>query len=359
MMKRVVCSIAVVAALVGGSACRSKTPQSAWRPYYLPFAPNSPLRALLSKDVRIHRHSQEMIADLYGHCPQPRLGACKFPRLAGAGAEGDTFSDFGTPIYLATAADKPRIVTCTRFPCGVEGAHNEDTRVLFGVPIPAGARPDPSSDAHMVVYDPARGFSWEMFGAKYSLGTGHWKTMGGIRWNLGGPGYDLIGEPGTAVGAGVPLLGTVLRPEEIRRALKDGTGVVPHVLSGGYDSPRTRCFIGPLAKTTDGDDGRMWAIPEGAILQLDPTIDVDRLGLDPAARVIARTLQRYGMVIRDDSGAFTIDVENVSAEAVTDPGRAHLWEILGVHKDSLQPLQGNLFRVVAWSASQAHGPNCL
>ena len=359
-MKRGVASIVAAAALAVAAACSSGAePAAVWRPTYEPFAPNSPLRTPLAQNVRIHRYSQEMIADLYGHCRQPRLGACKFPRLAGAPGEGESFSDFGAPIYLATTADKPRIVECTRFLCGVEGTRNEDTRVLFGVPIPAGARPDPSADAHMVVYDPVKMLSWEMFGAKYSLGTGHWKTQGGIRWNLAGLGFDAIGEPGTAVGAGVPLFGTLLRPEEIHRALHDGTGVVPHVLSGGYDSPRTKCFIGPLAKTTDGDDGRRWAIPEGAILQLDPTIDVDHLGLTPAARVIARTLQRYGMVIRDDAGAFTIDVENVSAETTVYPARADLWDQLGVHKDSLQALQGNLFRVVAWSASQAHGSNCL
>jgi len=358
-VKRIVWALVVVAALAAAACGHDAQPRAVWRPYFQPFAPNSPLRTPLPQNVRIHRHSQEMIADLYGHCRQPRLGACKFPRLAGATGPGESFSDFGAPIYLAAAADKARIVTCTRFPCGVEGTRGEDTRVLFGVPIPGAARPDPSSDAHMVVYDPTKKLSWEMFGAQYSLGTGHWKTQGGIRWNLGGPGYDAIGEPGTAVGAGVPLFGTLLTPEDVRRALHDGTGVVPHVLSGGYDSPRTKCFIGPLAKATDGDDGRMWAIPEGAILQLDPTIDVDHLGLSPAGRVIARTLQQYGLVIRDDAGAFTIDVENVSAEATVYPGRAHLWDTLGVHKDSLQVLQGNLFRVVAWSPSQAHGSNCL
>jgi hypothetical protein len=360
-MKRVVLS-AGLAMLLAAGACRSgggHAPASAWRPDIRPFGKDSPLRMPLPKDVVLHPHSQEMIADLYGHCREARLGSCKFPRLAGVPDAGQSFTDFGTPIYFALPATRRRTIECTRFACGVQGVRNEDTRALFDVPIPAGARPDPSPDAHLVVYDPARGLSWELFGARYSPGTGHWKTLGGIRWDLNGPGYDAIGEPGTAVGAGVPMFGTVLRPEEIRDALNDGTGVVPHILSGGYDSPRTRCFIGPLAKTTDGDDGRQWAIPEGAILQLDPALNIDKLGLTPAAKVIARTLQRYGMVIRDDAGAFQIDMENVAAEATVDPDRARLWDALGLHKDSLQPLQGNLFDVVAWNAAQAHGTNCL
>jgi hypothetical protein len=331
----------------------------AWRQTYQPYAEKSPLRRALPADVAVHPDSLKMIGDLYHHCAEVKTGPCKFPRLAGAPERGTFFSMFGSPIYVGNAHIKRRTVPCTLFPCGVQGISRENTTALFEVPIPQGARPDPSEDAHMIVYDIARGYVWEMFGASVNATSGRWKTRGGIRWNLNGPGYDEIGEPGTAVGAGVPMFGTILRPEEIRTALKDGTGYVPHVLSGGYDSPRIRCFIGPLAKATDGDDGRKWAIPEGAILQLDPRIDVDALDLDPAGKVIARTLQRYGMVIRDDTGAFSIDVENVSVEDGAHPGRSGLWEDLGVHKDSLMAIQGNMFRVVAWDRADAHGTNCL
>jgi hypothetical protein len=331
----------------------------AWRPTYQPFAEKSPLRRPLPNDVAIHPDSVKMIADLYNHCPEEKTGPCKFPRLAGAPESGRFFSLFGSPIYIGQANTKRRIVPCTLFPCGVQGISRENTTALFEVPIPNGARPDPSDDAHMIVYDVVRGYVWEMFGASVNQTTGRWKTRGGIRWNLNGPGYDEIGEPGTAVGAGVPMFGTILRPEEIRRALSDGTGHVPHVLSGGYDSPRIRCFIGPLAKATDGDDGRKWAIPEGAILQLDPRIDVETLDLNPAGKVIARTLQLYGLVIRDDTGAFSIDVENVSVEDGAHPGRSQLWSELDIDKDSLIAIQGNMFRVVAWDRADAHGSNCL
>jgi hypothetical protein len=249
-------------------------------------------------------------------------------------------------------------VICKRFPCGIAGISGDDTRALYKVPIPTGARPDPSTDGHLVVYDPAREAAWEFFRAAYSSEEDEWSAEGGIRWSLEGPGVDDVGEPGTAVGGGTPLLGTIIRPEEIREALANGTGVIPHILSGGYDSPRTGCFIVPLVKATDADDGRQWSIPEGALLQLDPELELDGLDLTPAARVIARTLQVYGMVIRDDSGAFTIDVENVSVEDGAEPGRSRAWEALKVTKDSLRAVRASSFRVVGWSADRAQGTNC-
>jgi hypothetical protein len=352
----VLAAVATIVACGGGGT--TKTP-SAWRPNYQPFSEQSPLRRPLPSRVAVHPLSRQMIGDLYGICREKQTGPCKFPRLAGTSEPGRFYAAYGTPVYVGDSKTKLRTVPCITFPCGVQGVLGEDTSALFDIPIPEGARPEPSLDAHMVVYDVVRGYAWEMFGARQSQATGRWKTRGGIRWDLRGPGVDQFGQPGTAVGAGIPMLGTILRPEEIRLALADGTGVVPHVLSGGYDSPRTKCFIGPLAKTTDGDDGRTWAIPEGAILQLDPSLDLKKFDLNPAARVIARTLQRYGMVIRDDSGAFTIDVENVSVEDGAEPGRSLLWSHLGLNLNSLRAIQGNRFRVVAWDKSQAHGSNCL
>lgn len=300
-----------------------------------------------------------MIDDLVRACGRDPDGPCKYPRLAGAPESDRFFSQFGTPVYVARETDRRRTVICTRFPCGFQGATGEDTRALYNVPMPGGARPDPSDDGHFVVYDPASSQAWEFFRASYSTSDDTWKAEGGIRWNLDGPGTDSPGEPGTAVGGGTPLLGTIVRPDEVREALRNGSGLVPHVLSGGYDSPRKDCFITPLVKTTDGDDGRQWAIPEGAILRLDPQLDLEQLDLTPAARVIARTLQVYGMVIRDDTGAFTIDVENTSVEDTAEPGRSGTWASLGINNESLRALRAEHFDVIAWAAADAHGANCL
>ena len=47
-------------------------------------------------------------------------------------------------------------------------------------------------------------------------------------------------------------------------------------------------------------------IPEGAVLQLDPALDLSRFDLLPGERVVARAAQRYGMVIVDYAGGSTL-----------------------------------------------------
>ncbi len=350
----------VVALALLAAGCSSGRPEEplTWRAAYQPFSAASPLRQPLPDDGSVHRDSGRMIDDLVQVCGSDPDGPCKYPRLAGAPERDQFFSRFGTPVYVARDTDRRRTILCTRFPCGVAGITGEDTRALYNVPMPGGARPDPSDDGHLVVYDPAKAAAWEFFRARYSIEKDTWEAEGGIRWDLTGDGTDAMRQPGTAVGGGTPMLGTIVTPDEVREAIRNGTGVIPHVLSGGYDSPRTDCFITPLVKTTDADDGRRWAIPEGAILRLDPSLDVSTLELGPAARVIARTLQVYGMVIRDDSGAFTIDVENTSVEDAAEPGRSGTWKRLGITNESLRAVRSEMFRVVAWDAADAHGTNC-
>ena len=47
----------------------------------------------------------------------------------------------------------------------------------------------------------------------------------------------------------------------------------------------------------------MNAIPAGTRFRLDPTLDLDELNMSPMVRMMARAVQRYGMVVRDGGGA--------------------------------------------------------
>ncbi|MGH2795703.1 MAG: hypothetical protein ACRDKG_15530, partial [Actinomycetota bacterium] len=259
----------VALALVLGACGGSEEPAAtiAWRGAYQPFSEESPLRKPIPVDATLHPASGRMIADLVAACGSDPGASCKFPRLAGAPEPDRFFTEFGAPVFVAGPNERLRTVICKRFPCGIAGITGDDTRALYNVPIPAGATAEPSVDGHMIVYDPVKEAAWEFFRASYSAEKDEWTTEGGIRWSLKSDGTDAVGEPGTAVGGGTPMFGTIVRPEEVREALRNGTHVIPHVLSGGYDSPRIGCFITPLVKATDADDGRAWAIPEGAILR--------------------------------------------------------------------------------------------
>ena len=70
-------------------------------------------------------------------------------------------------------------------------------------------------------------------------------------------------------------------------------------------------------------------IPEGAILQLDPGLDLSRFPLSSAARTIARAMQEYGLVDVDSGGGAA-----VYAELLIDRGE-RTWRGLLTDQDML------------------------
>jgi hypothetical protein len=67
------------------------------------------------------------------------------------------------------------------------------------------------------------------------------------------------------------------------------------------------------ASKSDGRGTTGVDLPEGTRLQLDPSLteaDFDRMGLTQQARVVARALQEYGMIVVDNSGSSKIMLED-------------------------------------------------
>ena len=62
-------------------------------------------------------------------------------------------------------------------------------------------------------------------------------------------------------------------------------------------------------------------MPEGARVQLDPTLDLDSLGLTDYEKTIAKALQEYGMILVDDGGGMAFYVVHpISAKNNPDGG---------------------------------------
>jgi hypothetical protein len=78
-------------------------------------------------------------------------------------------------------------------------------------------------------------------------------------------------------------------------------GRIDHALAMNVPVARAGEFSWP-AQRTDGIGGAA-AIPEGARLRLDPSLDLGELKLPPLTRAIARAAQRFGIVVRDQTGA--------------------------------------------------------
>jgi hypothetical protein len=109
-----------------------------------------------------------------------------------------------------------------------------------------------------------------------------------------------------------------------------------------------------------------YAIPEGAHLQLDPSLteqDFNAMGLDPVGKIIARALQKYGMVLVNAAGRTKIYIENLA----DNPYATEQWSDpdLGLTARSIANIPYTSFRVLAlpeaYWASNSEGPmhgNC-
>jgi hypothetical protein len=180
------------------------------------------------------------------------------------------------------------------------------------IPVPSHAVPDPERDGHMALIDRDRNLAWDMWDAR-KLEDGTWESSTGMVYPLDGDGifqtedFDVkTGEsihffgPGRA--SGVPAIAGLILYEEIR------SGTINHKLAACTPANAFREFVYP-ACWTDGTtpDG----IPEGAVIQLDPQLDLDQFDLLPGEIAVCRALQEYGVVVVDNGGAFAIYAEGL------------------------------------------------
>lgn len=267
-------TVSLLAAASVLSACSSAEevePPERWDGDTL-FAPDSPWNSPIPEDPVLDEGSEGMVDAL--------------AEESGATA---LLYEFGVPIYQADA-DTPEVdVTCTRDwgECPVEAAP---------VRIPEEARASAGSDGALVVVDLVAGRSYDFWQAEPS-GDGNWTVSWGTWASLDGDGMGgkSGGEGGGASGAGINLLAGVVRTEEIRE------GRIDHALAFASDLSCPDEYRYPATKT-DGHATSRPCVPQGARLQLDPSIDVTAIpGITPAEVTVAQALQTHGGYLRDSA----------------------------------------------------------
>jgi hypothetical protein len=273
----------------------SARPPGGWRP----FAAGSPWNTRIAANPAVDPNSATLIADLAVSSPWPFFGI--------------NIDGFSIPVYYATSST-PRVrVEAELGGSGFPGRNGMDGAAM--VPIPAGAKPDPQSDRHLVIVSADRRTSWDFFGARNTNGL--WTCQLCATTNLTGSGVRPLKEGNptwyTSHGAracGLPLLAGLIRPEEIRSGRIDHALVIayPHIRAGRYTSPAStaQARIGDEAVSTRG-------IPCGGRVQLDPSLNLDRLGLSRSGKIVARALQEYGAYVGDYSGAISLYADNSPA----------------------------------------------
>ncbi|MFH1074083.1 MAG: hypothetical protein V1752_03245 [Candidatus Firestonebacteria bacterium] len=263
-----------------------------WRP----FSKYSPWNTVVSKNPKIDPNSKKMIADLFltnSYPDQP------------AGKLGASIRKWSIPVY--EVEDKKVKWSKINYSLFHKFCHPQF--LIKKAPIPTGALPDPEGDSHMTIMNKSKTKCWDFWSLKKF--NGKWLARSGREFDLKGKGVLKPGE-GACRAAGFPLIAGLIRPEEIKQ------GKIEHALVFGYNRPKRGVYVYP-ASNTDGTSTRAGAIPEGARLQLDPALDLDKLKLKPAAKIIAKALQEYGMYLGDSSGGFAVYGE-------VFPGKKSKWE---------------------------------
>lgn len=173
-------------------------------------------------------------------------------------------------------------------------------RAFASVPIPRDAKAAAGPDRHMTVWQPSTDTLWEFFKARRRSDGWRARWGGAIRHVSKNPGYYTPAAwPGAttnwgATASSLPVIGGTMLLDELK------AGRIDHALAINLPAPRADVFAWP-AQRTDGT-GPPTALPEGARLRLDADVDVGALRLPKLTQVIATAAQRYGLVVRDQTG---------------------------------------------------------
>jgi hypothetical protein len=185
--------------------------------------------------------------------------------------------------------------------------HWHTDRAFFGhgpgfdlVPLPAEATPDPQADSHLAVVDWEQKLTWDMWTLSRNV-DGTWKSATGMVYAADGPGVfstaalgvrdgESVHFHGPSRAAGVPAVAGLILDDEVR------AGEIRHKIAAASRFCAYKEFVFPAAWTDGFTEG---GIPEGTVIQLDPSLDLSQFTLTAEERIVCVALQRYGMVLVD------------------------------------------------------------
>lgn len=288
------------------------------RPYAGTSAWNTPIGPAPAYDP----HSGEMIATI---------------ALKAQGRITADASNYSYTLYFVDSATPRWDIPCTRYKCTVftpQGTRKTD--VLEGVPLPPDAAPSSGTDGQTIIVDKTTHAEYDLWGLERT--PAGWTARNGSTYNIL---WDAMPTNFGSRGAGLPYYAGLVRPWEILQ------GQIDHAIAFAYPYPAEDRCVFPASKT-DGNSPLPYAIPEGARLQLDPSLteaNFDRMGLDRTGKIIARALQTYGMILVNYAGRPKINVENLE----DNPYSTVRWSDpdLNLTTDTIAGIPYTSFRVIA------------
>jgi hypothetical protein len=219
------------------------------------------------------------------------------------------------PVYTVTETT-PRFAVKEHHLTPAEQLQWNTKRATYGhgkefdsepVPIPLDAQADPQEDAHCALVDWKNGVMWDMWGLSKDS-HGDWNSKTGMKYSIDGEGVFAInrfeiqdGESihffGPSRAAGVPAVAGLIMYSEVL------SGEINHKLACATRVNAYKEHVFPAIWT---DGFIIGGIPEGAVIQLDPKLDLSQFNLYPGELAVARAMQKYGMVVVDIAASNTL-----------------------------------------------------
>jgi hypothetical protein len=215
-----------------------------------------------------------------------------------------------------------------------------DSDEISKFPLPAGGGaegetnyqcPAEDEDCHLIVADRAHGKLYEAYQANY---TGNVLTASFVAvWDLNRV-YPRSGRGDqctSADAAGFPIAPLLFNADEL------ATGSINHAIRFILPNPRIRAhvFVHP-ATHAGAPRGPITAPPMRARFRLKASFDMSKL--TPAAQVVARAMQKYGMFLADGG--------NIALTAQSDADTTAKYADVGFGPHDLQDLKVTDFEVV-------------
>ncbi len=175
--------------------------------------------------------------------------------------------------------------------------------------------------------------AWDMWGLK-QLDNGTWESKTGMFYRLDGDGVfngeelgyrddESVHFHGPSRAAGVPAIAGLIRYDEVME------GEIRHKLSCATRFAASQTFVYPASWTDGYVDG---GIPEGAVIQLNPELDLSQFEMTKEEEIIAKALQEYGMVVVDVAHGQPIYAEGLwGQEDKSWEGKLTEWEDRGIN----------------------------
>ncbi len=165
---------------------------------------------------------------------------------------------------------------------------------LKDVPTPANLIASQGTDASTTIYQPSTDTYWDFWRAQKDS-SGHWSACWGGKIEHYSRNPGIFTNPLGASASGLPLGAGVIRISELQR------GYIDHAIILVVPRTQANCFSWP-ANRDDGNTAGSDIPCEGQRFRLNPAFDVSTL-YSPAAQIIARAMQQYGLIITDHGGA--------------------------------------------------------